>query len=125
LPEALAVILQAQRSRSGWDSREDFVFCSDQGKPLDPDHLRRQVLYLAMRAAGIEPEPYTHGFHMFRHSAATIVEAETRNRALASELLGHTQESTTRGYVHVERVAEQATGLLARELTNSNERRVN
>lgn len=39
-------------------------------------------------------------------------------------LLGHTQESTTRGYVHVERIAELATELLAREIA-AGERRVN
>jgi integrase len=125
LPDALAEILQAHRSRSCWDSPEDFVFCSKQGKPLDPDYLRKCVLYPAMRAVEIEPGERTHGFHMFRHSAATIVEASTRDRALASELLGHTQASTTQSYVHVERAAERATELLAREIAPDNERRIN
>jgi integrase len=125
LPDALAGILQAHRSRSEWDKPEDFIFCTGQGGPLDPDHLRKCVLYPALKAVGIEPGDRTHGFHMFRHSAATIVHAQTRDKALAGDLLGHSEESfITSKYIHTDRAAEQATELLAREIA-AGERSIN
>ena len=39
--------------------------------------------------AGIVPQARTHGFHMFRHSAGSIVHAKTGDLKLAQVLLGH------------------------------------
>jgi integrase len=116
LSKLLAQILQMHRHRSLWDNPEDYVFCNGEGKPLDPDNLRHRVLYPALETAGITKGNRTHGFHLFRHSAATILNEQTRGLRAASELLGHSQESTTAGYTHKDRVAEEATEILAREI---------
>lgn len=96
---------------------DDFVFCKPDGKPLDLDHVRRDALYPALAAAGVKRGKWTHGFHLFRHSAATIVHAQTRDLKLTQQLLGHTRIGTTADiYTHVEGPAEEATEALAREI---------
>ena len=65
------------------------MFCKRDGAPLDPNYLRKKVLYPAMDLAGIERRARSHGFHMFRHSAGSIVHAKTGDIRLAQELLGH------------------------------------
>ena len=87
--------------------------------PYDPDSLRRTVLYPALDACKIEMSNREHGFHIFRHTAGSIVHAHSRDLKLTQELLGHTRISTTSDiYVHVhEKVAEEATEILAREIT--------
>jgi len=115
LPAVLIAVLKGHRTRQAGQP-EDFLFTNELGGPCDPDNLRKRVLYPALEAAGIARGDRTHGFHLFRHSAATIVADRTRDIALAGELLGHSQERTTRGYAHVENVAKKATELLASEI---------
>ena len=55
--------------------------------------------------------------NLFRHSAASIVHAQTRDVSLAQELLGHSRLSTTADiYTHTRTEAEEATETLAREI---------
>jgi integrase len=118
LPQALVEILRGHHERSRWREPEDFIFCREDGSPWDPDHLREQVLYPAMEAAGIKRGNGTHGFHIFRHSAGSIVYANTRDLRLAQELLRHSQIGATSDvYVHVESsVASEATDTLAKAI---------
>ena len=62
---------------------EDLIFCQPDGGPLDPNELRRTVLYPAMDRAGIEPQSMTHGFHIFGHSAGSIIHKQTGSMKLA------------------------------------------
>jgi integrase len=119
LPVFLVDVLLPQRERSEFTNSSDFVFCKRDGSVLDPNYLRKKVLYPAMKHAGIVPQARTHGFHMFRHSAGSIVHAKTGDLKLAQELLGHARISTTSDiYVHVpEKLAELATEVMARELS--------
>jgi integrase len=109
LPASLLGVLQAHKDNSSFTGKDDFVFCKRDGAPLDPNHLRKKVLYPAMDLAGIERKARAHGFHMFRHSAGSIVHAKTGDLKLAQELLGHARISTTSDiYIHVpEKLAEQ------------------
>jgi len=74
-----------------------------------------------MKQVGILHQARTHGFHMFRHSAGSIVQAKTGDLKLAQELLGHARISTTSDiYVHVhvsEKAARLATEVMAQELS--------
>jgi site-specific recombinase XerD len=82
--------------------------------------MRVMVLYPALERAGIARGKSMHGFHLFRHPAASIAHAETRDLTLAQELLGHTRLSTTADiYTHTSGAAEQATETLAREIWGS------
>jgi integrase len=118
LPAMLVRLLQDHRAVSKWIGPDDFVFCREDGSPLNPDYLRKDVLYVAIASAGIERVSREHGFHLFRHSAASIVHAETRDLKAAQELLGHSRIDTTADvYVHTsEAVAEEATETLARAI---------
>jgi integrase len=119
LPRVLADVLRAHKQQSRWSADEDFIFARLDGMPYDPDSLRRSVLYPALDACKIERSNREHGFHIFRHTAGSIVHAQSRDLKLTQELLGHTRISTTSDiYVHVdEKVAEEATEILAREIT--------
>jgi len=100
-----------------WSGADDFVFGKSDGAPLNADELRLGVLYPALKRVGIERGPNSHGFHLFRHSAASIVHEETRDMSLAQRLLGHSRLSTTADiYAHTESEAELATEILAREI---------
>jgi integrase len=115
LAEVLADLLLDHRQKSAWGGESDYVFCGESGAPLDPDNLRHRVLYPALEAVGIKRQDRMHGFHLFRHSAGSIVHALTRDLKAAQELLGHSRISTTSDiYVHLDKsVAEEATEALA------------
>ncbi len=118
LPDALADVLLDHLSGSAWTEPDDFVFCRSDGSPMDPNYLRKKVLYPALRAAGIEPGARSHGFHLFRHSAGSIIHSMTGDIKLAQEQLRRTQMSTTSDtYVHVEcKVSERASEALAKAI---------
>ena len=116
----LISLLAEHQKTARFNSPEDFVFGRLDGTPQDPDYLRKEVLQKALRAAGIEPGYRTHGFHLFRHSAGSIVHAITGDIKTTQELLGHSRLSTTADiYTHVEKaVGEQASEALARAITD-------
>jgi integrase len=80
--------------------------------------MRKHVLYPATDDAGIERVSRAYGFHVFRHSAGSIVHAITRDLKMAQSLLRHSRIDTTADiYVHVdEAVAEEATEALAKAI---------
>ena len=119
LPEVLTNLLAEHQKAARFNSSEDFVFGRLDGTPQDPDYLRKEVLPKALKAAGIEPGHRTHGFHLFRHSAGSIVHAITGDVKTAQELLGHSRLSTTADiYTHVEKaIGERASEALARAIT--------
>ena len=56
-----------------------------------------------MNRAGIKRGSRTHGFHLFRHTAGSIVHEKTGSLKLAQAHLGHKQAATTANiYVHVD-----------------------
>jgi integrase len=118
LTQALLEVLRIHHQQCRWTDCGDFVFTRGDGSPCDPDTLRKQVLYPALEAAGIERRKRGFGLHIFRHSAASILHSVTRDLKTAQLLLGHSRIDTTADiYTHVDRtVAEEATGTLVREI---------
>jgi len=91
---------------------ESFVFCKADGSPLNPDVLRRDVLYPALDRLGIPRSSRTAGFHTFRHSAASLINARTGNLKLAQKLLGHSNLSTTADvYTHTSAESDASAAL--------------
>lgn len=115
LPAALLVILKAHRAAASHTEPEDFIFCRVDGSPLDQDHLREGVLYPALKASGIEPQPHTHGFYLLRHSGASILYALTKDLKQVQAHARHANVSTTGDiYVHLdERIDGEAGEILA------------
>jgi integrase len=99
--EILTERLLAHREASAWSRDEDFIFCRDDGRPFDSDHVRAQVLYPALKAAGITIVPRESGVHALRHSAGTILYEMTRDIELVKRFLRHSRIGTTSDiYVH-------------------------
>lgn len=86
----------------------NFVFSKSDGSPLQPDLLRRDVLYPALDRLQIPRAARSAGFHTFRHSVGSFINAETGNLKLAQKLLGHSNLSTTADiYTHTSAEAER------------------
>lgn len=93
--DALAASLNEHLRESAFIGPQDFVFCRADGSPINPDVLRKDVLYPTLDRLGIRRFSRASGFHAFRHSAASFVNRETGNLKLAQRLLGHADIGTT------------------------------
>lgn len=110
-PSLLAALV-TQKQNSNHNSPDDFVFCKEDGSVLNPDVLRRDVLYPTLDRIGITRTRRAAGFHTFRHSAATIVNQKTGNLKLVQKLLGHSNLSTTADvYTHTSADADRRAAL--------------
>lgn len=104
----LGQTLALHRRNSVHKRPDDFVFSKSDGSPLQPDLLRRDVLYPALDRLQIPRAARAAGFHTFRHSAGSFINAETGNLKLAQKLLGHSNLSTTADiYTHTSAEAER------------------
>jgi integrase len=75
--------------------------------------LRKDVLYSALDRLQIPRAARAAGFHTFRHSAASFINAQTGNLKLAQRFLGHSQLSTTADiYTHTSEQAERETAVV-------------
>ena len=108
----LLAALVSQKQNSNHNVPDDFVFCKEDGSFLNPDVLRRDVLYPILDRLGIPRSSRAAGFHTFRHSAATIVNQKTGNLKLVQKLLGHSNLSTTADvYTHTSAEANRGAAL--------------
>lgn len=115
LARVLTVMLADYRESCEWNDDAHFIFCRSDGTPYDPGYLRKKVLYPALVKAGIIRGARTHGFHLFRHTAATILAELTHDPMLVRDLLRHEKLSTTAGYIRTA-AAEGASDMLADEI---------
>jgi integrase len=81
---------------------EDYLFFNGAGHYLDPDDLRKRVLYPAMKKAWIERKvTRAYGFHLFRHSAGSQMQEVTGDLKQPQSFLGHSGIGITSDrYVH-------------------------
>lgn len=100
LPDVLLELLTGLQERV--EGREgQFIFSRPDGKPLDPDRLRRLVLYPALDVAGIERRSRENGFHALRHSAGSLLYLATRDLEQVKRYLRHSRIGTTSDvYLH-------------------------
>jgi integrase len=106
--DVLAGALAKHHMSARHQGPEDFVFCKEDGTPLHPDVLRKDVLYPILDRLGIPRISGASGFHTFRHSAASILNEQTGNLKLAQKLLGHsTVDMTAEVYTHTSAEAER------------------
>jgi integrase len=110
--EQLGKVLTHHLEQSGRIGPNDFVFCDSGGTPLIADVLRRDVLYPAIERLRLPRLSRSAGFHAFRHSAASFINAQTGNLKLAQKLLGHSEISTTADiYTHTTDESEREATL--------------
>ena len=110
--EALGKALTNHLQNSQHIGPGDFVFSKPDGSTPDPDVLRRDVLYPALDRLGIPRNSRSAGFHTFRHSVGSFINAQTGNLKLAQKLLGHSNLSTTADiYTHTSEESEREAAL--------------
>jgi integrase len=117
LVPAITGLLLTHRHQSAFQADEDFIFCRKDGRPLNHSALRNH-LRKAMKVVGIEQIKGQHGFHIFRHSAGTLIYSKSRDLKLVQGTLGHADISTTSDiYVHLDdRIIAEGTEILAAEI---------
>jgi len=117
LASSVRDLLAAHRERSDFKAREDFIFARPNGRALSEATIREH-LYEAMNRAGISRVNGKHGFHIFRHSAGTLLYSRSRDLKLVQGVLGHSGISITSDiYVHLEDgVKAEGTEMLAEEI---------
>jgi site-specific recombinase XerD len=96
---------------------DDYIFCRPDGCPLNVELLRK-TLYAAMDAAEIKRVKGQYGFHIFRHSAGTLLYAKSRDLKLVQGTLRHADISTTSDIcVHLDNVVlDEGTEILTGEV---------
>jgi integrase len=110
--DTLGKALAEHYERTGHKGPEDYVFCGKTGTPLNPDVLRKDVLYPLLDRLQIPRSSGASGFHTFRHSAASILNERTGNLKLAQKLLGHsTIDMTANVYTHTSDESEREAAL--------------
>ena len=93
-----AELLADARASSDFDRDTDPVFATPRGTPLDVSNLRVRVLRPAAERAGLAPL----GFHVFRHTCASLLFDAGRNIKQIQEWLGHHDPGFTLStYVHL------------------------
>jgi integrase len=119
--DVLANALASHREASSFVGPEDFVFCRQDGTSLHPDVLRKDVLYPVLDRLNIPRPKGAGGFHCFRHSAASFINAETGNLKITQKFLGHSNVSTAADiYTHVSEAMErEAAVVLERSIFGS------
>jgi integrase len=104
--------LAKHKEQSLHTAPSDFVFCHHDGRSLDPDVLRNDVLYPAIKAAGLPREKRSNGWHAFRHTASTLIYQSTGDLKAARMYLGHADEKTTELYTHVNKANPESARAL-------------
>jgi integrase len=102
---------------------DSFLFLTKTGRPLSVRNFERLLRTfvsenkVVLNAAGIETEEFTT--HVFRRTAATLVESVAAI-SLAARLLGHASEQVTRAsYVATAELIGQVTALILDEALDS------
>jgi len=88
LAETLKALLTARKAeglRKGWGRGPEWVFCNEDGGPLDGDNLRHRVFYRVLARAGLR----RIRFHDLRHTFASLLIAQGESLAYVRDQLGH------------------------------------
>lgn len=77
---------------------------------MEPGNFRQRVLYPVMDELEIKRESRKYGFHILRHTAATVLHEQTGDIEVAQRALAHARRSTTEDvYDHAERIVDEET----------------
>lgn len=99
LHPAVVRLLSEHKQQSDFQDEDDYIFSRPSGEPLCKDSVRLH-LRKAMDQSGIKREPFLHGFHIFRHSAGTLLYDLLGDMDQVQSILRHADKATTSIYVH-------------------------
>jgi integrase len=99
-PQLMKVLAQhLERTRPSPEG--NWLFPNRHGRCLNADVLRKDVLYPVVDRLQLPRPPRGAGFHCFRHSLGSLVNAQTGNLKLVQDVLGHSRfETTANVYTH-------------------------
>lgn len=97
LSAPMVAMLARWREASSHAKPGDYVFANRKGGPADEHNLRVRVLKPAGARAGI---PFPIGWHIFRHTCATLATHVGMDHADRKALLGHSSDAMTLLYTH-------------------------
>jgi hypothetical protein len=99
LPARLVAQLREHQATSRVTRRDDYVFASTRGGPLDHRNAATRIVERAVKRAELDPPPPT--FHDLRHTYASMLIAEGADVVEGQTALGPSKASTTAGvYLH-------------------------
>lgn len=94
LSETLKGLLTTRKAevlRNGWGKVPEWVFCNEDGGPLDGDNLRHRVFYKLLEKAGLR----RIRFHDLRHTFASLLLQQNESPTYVKEQLGHASIQVT------------------------------
>ena len=94
-PAVIVERLKTLRTKAEGPRPEDLIFCREAGSPWDQNYLRNFALYPALDRAKISRGTRTHGLHLFRHTAGSILHEQTGSLKRVQQLLRHSRIETT------------------------------
>jgi Site-specific recombinase XerD len=114
-------MLADHRRQSEFQAAGDFIFCRPDGQALSQTSLRRH-LYRAMDMVGVNRQKSQYGFHLFRHSAASLLYDKLRDVKQVQIILRHSKVSTTADiYVHpTDAIGAEAAEVLTTSIFGEN-----
>ena len=111
LARGLTAALKKHLALSVYTEASDYVFANGAGGSIDPDDLRKRVLYPAMDRAKIERTmARAYGFHLFRHSAGSQMQESIGDLKKTQSFLGHSNIGITGDvYAHLQPDTDMST----------------
>ena len=94
-PAAVVSLLRAHKLRTPYSGRDDLVFASRSGGPLDHRNVAGRALERAVKRAGLNGERRAPTFHELRHAHASAFIAVGGDLVELSARLGHRDPSIT------------------------------
>jgi integrase len=98
VPKPLLEVFRQWRQQSLFNGDEDFIVPVEIGGPINYETLRRCVMYPLVDDLKIKRSKGTHGFHIWRHTAATLLRVMTGDIETAQKALELASRSTTESY---------------------------
>lgn len=111
-------LLIEHRAQSNFRDETDFIFCRLDGSPMAQEVVRMHM-HKAMDDSEINRLPYQHGFHIFRHSAGTMLYDLLGDMERVQTALRHADRNMTAQYVHSQQAIEGAELLTEAILGNA------
>ncbi len=89
--KALLTTRKAETLKRGWPQVPEWVFCNEEGGPLDGDKLRHRVFYKVLAKAGLR----RIRFHDMRHTFASLLLQQGESPTYVKEQMGHSSIQVT------------------------------
>jgi integrase len=89
--KALLIQRKEETLRRAWGEVPAWVFCNEDGRPLDGDNLRHRAFYKVLEQAGLR----RIRFHDLRHTFASLLIQNGESLAYVKEQLGHSSIQVT------------------------------